>query len=318
MTVSRVLNDYPGIKDSTRQRVLEVIDELNYRPNSAARALATHRSRRIGVMIEGAMEFGPASTLGGIELAARENGYTTTSVALRDEEDMTPQDAVALLIDQGIDALCVVAPRSSSMTSLRKISISVPVLVIKAERDPSFLTLSVDQQLGTHLVVDHLVALGHRDILHVSGPLDWLDARGRERAFHARVASWGMREREVVVGDWSADFGYRFARELPVMPEYTAIFAANDEMALGVVHGLTELGISVPDQMSVVGFDDLPFARHFLPPLTTVRQDFHALGMKAMDVLHAAIEKREIPHRSKISAELVVRESTAPPRRGAA
>jgi len=314
MTVSRVLNDYPGIKESTRERVLKAMSELNFRPNNAARALASQRSRRIGVMIESAVEFGPGSTLRGIEVAARENGYTTTSIALRDDERMTPQDAVQLLLDQGIDALCVVAPRSSSVSALRKISISIPALVVKAEKDPNFLTVSVDQQLGTQLVVDHLVSLGHKDVLHVSGPLDWLDARGRERAFHSRTRSWGMRERPVVVGDWSADFGYEFAQGLDRLPEYTAIFAANDEMALGVIHGLADNGIRVPQQMSVVGFDDLPVARHFLPPLTTVRQDFHALGVKAIEVLHAALENREIPQRSKIPAELIVRASTAPPR----
>ena len=314
MTVSRVLNEYPGIKEATRERVLQAISELNFRPNNAARALASQRTRRIGVMIESAVEYGPGSTLRGIELAARENGYSTTSVALRDDERMTPQGAAELLLDQGIDALCVVAPRSSSVSALRKISISVPVLVVKAEKDPNFLTVSVDQQLGTQLVVDHLVSLGHKDVLHLSGPLDWLEARGRERAFHSRTKSWGMKERPVVVGDWTSDFGYEFARGLTRLPEYTAIFAANDEMAVGVIHGLVENGIRVPEQMSVVGFDDLPVSRHFLPPLTTVRQDFTALGMKAIEVLHAALENREIPQRSKIPAELVVRESTAPPR----
>lgn len=316
MTVSRVLNDYPGIKDATRRRVLEAIAEMDFRPNSAARALATHRSRRIGVMIDSAVEFGPTSTLRAIEVAAREAGYSTTSVALRDDEEMTPQDALAVLKEQGIDALCVVAPRSSSVSALRKLSIGVPVVVIKADRDPTFLTVSVDQQLGVQLAVDHLVALGHRDVLHVAGPLDWLDARGRERSFHARAESWGLRERPVVVGDWTADFGYDFARELDRLPDYTAIFAANDEMALGIIHGLSDVGIRVPDEISVVGFDDLPTSRHFLPPLTTVRQDFHALGLKAMEVLRAALEQRDIPQRSKIPTTLVVRASTAPPRTG--
>jgi DNA-binding LacI/PurR family transcriptional regulator len=123
-----------------------------------------------------------------------------------------------------------------------------------------------------------------------------------------------MRERPIVVGDWTSDFGYEFARGITRLPEYTAIFAANDEMALGVIHGLFENGIRVPQDISVVGFDDLPTSRHFLPPLTTVRQDFHALGLKAMEVLQAAIEGRQIPQRTKIPAELVVRASSAAPR----
>ncbi len=316
MTVSRVLNDSPKVLPDTRERVLAVISELNYRPNVAARALATQRTRRIGVLVDSVSEFGPTSTLRAIELAAREAGYTVTSVSIGDEAHLTPEESVAHLTDQGVEAICVVAPRSSSVSAIRKIDVGMPVLVVKGERDPAFLTVTVDQSAGTILAVDHLAALGHTDVLHLAGPLDWLDARSRERAFHARAASWGMRERPIVVGDWTADFGYDFARGLTTMPEYTAIFAANDEMALGVVHGLHENGIRVPQDVSVVGFDDLPMSRHFLPPLTTVRQDFHALGRAAVEVVQAAIEGRQIPQRTKLPAELVVRGSSAPPRAG--
>ena len=211
MTVSRVLNDYPNIRPETRARVLEVIEELNYRPNLAARALATQRFRRIGVMVESAAEFGPASTIRAVEVAARAAGYSVTSTALREPPMMSPQDAVDLLTDQGIDGLCVVAPRSASVAALRRIAIDVPVLVVKSDDDPTFLTVSADQRLGAHLAVDHLAELGHRDILHVAGPLDWLDARARERAFHDRIGARGLRRRPIVVGDWSADFGYDFA-----------------------------------------------------------------------------------------------------------
>ena len=313
MTVSRVLNGSPRVLPDTRQRVLEVVSELNYRPSGVARALATQRTRRIGVLMDSVAEHGPTSTLRAIEFAAREAGYTVTSVSIRDDS-RPPEEAVAHLTDQGVDALCVVAPRSSSVSAIKRIDVGLPVLVVKTERDDAFLTVSVDQRLGTHLAVDHLANLGHQDILHLAGPLDWLDARSRERAFHARAQSWGMRERPIVVGDWTADFGYEFAREITRLPEYTAVFAANDEMALGVIHGLTENGIRVPQDVSVVGFDDLPTSRHFLPPLTTVRQDFHALGLAAMDVLQAAIEGRQIPQRTKIPVELVVRKSSAPPR----
>ncbi|MBR22056.1 MAG: transcriptional regulator [Leifsonia sp.] len=316
MTVSRVINGHPSVREETRQRVLDVIGKLNYRPNSAARALTTNRTRRIGVVMESAVEFGPTSTLRAVELAARRADYSVTSIAISDDETLSSAEAVDTLIGQGVDALCIIAPRSSSVSAIRKISICIPVLVVKAERDATFLTVSVDQKLGTELMVDHLAGLGHRDVLHIAGPLDWLDARSRERSFHVRAASWGMRERPIVVGDWTGDFGYHFARGLRTTPEYTAIFAANDEMALGVIHGLRERGIRVPEDMSVVGFDDLPVTRHFSPPLTTIRQDFHALGLSAMDVLHAALDGREIPRRTRIPVELVVRESSAPPREG--
>ena len=313
MTVSRVLNNHPNIRSDTRQRVLQVIEELNYRPNSAARALATQRNRRIGVLVEASTAWGPSSTLRGIELAAGAEDYSDTSVSLRsDDQSMTA--AVDQLMGQGIDALCIIAPRSSSLSALRQLSVGLPVLAIKADGDPTFLTTSVDQHLGASLVLDHLAELGHRDILHLSGPLDWLDARARERAFHARSREWRLRERPIVVGDWSADFAYDYASALKRRPDYTAIFAANDEMALGLIHGFADRGISVPGEISIVGFDDQPLAAHFLPPLTTVRQDFHQLGAKAVSALISAVEGREVPKRSKLPVELKVRSSTAPPR----
>ncbi len=160
--------------------------------------------------------------------------------------------------------------------------------------------------------------LGHRDILHLAGPLDWLDARARERAFASRVKQWGAKERPIVVGDWSADFSYDFVMSMKRLPDYTAIFAANDSLALGLLHGFHDRGVSVPNEISVVGFDDMPGAAHFIPPLTTVRQDFRALAIKSVEVLQAAAEGTAIPQRSKISMDLIVRSSTSVPREASA
>lgn len=314
MTVSRVLNNYPSIKEDTRRRVLEVIEELNYRPNNAARTLASQRTRRIGVIVASAAEYSPGSTLRAVEAAARQIGYSVTSVDLKSDIDTGPQDAVDHLTTQGVDALCVVAPRSSSIAALRKISIGVPVLVIRDSSDPNFLTVSLDQRLGAELAVDHLGELGHRDVLHLAGPLDWLDARTRERAFYARARAWGMRERPIVVGDWTADFAYDYVKSMKRLLDYTAIFAANDEMALGLLHGFYDRGIEVPKEISIVGFNNIPLAAHFIPPLTTIHQDFTTVGNKAVEALRAAAEGLEIPRSTKISVELVVRDSTAPPR----
>lgn len=315
MTVSRVINDSPSIRPETRQKVLDAIEKLNFRPNSAARALATQKSRRFGVVMEGSFQYGPSSMLRGVEVAARASGYFVTSVGLQDHRGMSPQEALTQLTGDGVDAICVIAPRSSSVAALRLINPGVPVLVVKADEDQNFLTAALDQKQGARLAVDHLAELGHRDVLHLAGPLDWLDARARERAYHARRREWGMRDRPIVVGDWSADFAYDFARNLTRRPDYTAIFASNDEMALGLIHGFHERGIDVPGELSIVGFDDVPLASHFLPPLTTVRQDFRGLATKVVEVLKAAAEGGEIPQRTTLSVELRVRSSTAPPRK---
>lgn len=315
-TVSRVLNDHPSIRPATRERVLKVIEEVGYRPNSAARALATSKSNRIGVLVDSAVEYGPNSTLRGIETAARAAGYAVTSATVGDgtsagSDPLGPSIALEHLMSQGIDALCVIAPRSSSLDRLRAETPHIPALVIKAAGDDTFLTASVDQELGAALAVRHLIDLGHRRIAHVAGPLDWLDAHGRHRAWREEVRAAGLVELEAVVGDWTADCAYALAREPGALPECTAIFAANDQMALGLIHGFAERGIRVPHDVSIVGFDDLPEAKHFQPPLTTVRQDFRALGERSVEVLRSALEGRELDRRSIIAPLLIVRESTA-------
>jgi DNA-binding LacI/PurR family transcriptional regulator len=313
-TVSRVLNGHPNIRRETRDRVLEVIEAVDYRPNRAAKALATRKYSRIGVLVDSAVQYGPNSTLRAIEAAARETGYTVSSITVAEDRAVSAKVAVDHLMDQGVDALCVVAPRSSSVDLLRELSPGIPTLVVKATPDKTFLTASVDQQLGASLAVQHLIGLGHREILHLAGPLDWLDAKGRERGWRAEMQAAGLRERPIVVGDWTSDAGYELGRSFDAVPDFTAVFAGNDQMALGLVHGLSERGIRVPEDVSVIGFDDLPDARHFLPPLTTVRQDFHALGGRSVEALLAVLEGRDMPRRSLIAPELVVRQSSARPR----
>lgn len=314
-TVSRVLNDHPSIRPETRERVLRVMAEHNYRPNSAARALATNKTQRIGVLLDSAVEYGPNSTLRAIEQAARTMGYTVSSVTVGDRaEPLESSDAAEHLMSQGVDALCVIAPRSSSLDPLRETSLGVPTLVVKAAPDEVFHTVSVDQELGARLAVGHLVELGHRDIAHVSGPLDWLDAQGRHRGWLAELESHGLEPPELVVGDWTADFAYEIARSPGGLPECSAVFVGNDQMALGLIHGLADRGVSVPGDVSIVGFDDLPEAKHFLPPLTTVRQDFAELGARSVAALLAALHGDLPTQRSIIAPELVVRSSSAPAR----
>ncbi|WP_396655664.1 LacI family DNA-binding transcriptional regulator [Microbacterium sp.] len=311
-TVSRVLNDHPNIRESTRQRVIEAMAQVRYTPNSIARALATSRTKRIGVIVDSPEKYGPGSTMRGIEEAARAAGYAVTASTVGDDAGLAVDAAVAHLRIQGVEALCVIAPRYSTLDELRHTTDDVPVLLVKSEPEEDALTVAVDQYAGAVLAVDHLISLGHRDILHVAGPLDWVDARQRSRACADRIAMEGFEVHAPIIGDWSSDFGYRVGRHAPEVDHVTAIFAANDQMALGLLHGLHERGLRVPDDISVIGFDDLPDARHFLPPLSTVRQDFHALGALAMTSLIAAVEGDPEVASRMIEPRLVVRRSTAP------
>nr|BFF10154.1 hypothetical protein GCM10025699_14570 [Microbacterium flavescens] len=195
---------------------------------------------------------------------------------------------------------------------LRQQSTGLPTLVIKAEPDPEMHTAAVDQRAGAMTAVMHLIELGHRSVAHLSGPLDWFDARAREQGWRDALADAGLPIAPPVVGDWTSDYGYSFGKTYD-FADATAVFAANDQMALGLIHGLSERGLRVPEDISVVGFDDLPDARHFLPPLTTVRQDFAALGALALQIIIAAIEGEEVTEHDIIEPRLIVRGSSAAP-----
>ena len=312
-TVSRVLNNHPSIRESTRERVLAAIEEVHYLPNQMARALATSLSRRIGVLVDSPVEYGPNSTLRGIEEAARSVGYSVDAVSVSDRSGDGATDVEHLLI-QGVEGLCVVAAKMSSYRSVQSVIDELPVVLLSADPIPGRLTACVDQRAGARQAVEHLIGLGHRRIAHLAGPTDWLDARARDREWRRMLAAAGLPVSEPVVGDWSADFGYWFGSESQEVLDATAVFAANDQMALGLLHGLHARGLAVPGDVSVVGFDDIPESRHFLPPLTTVRQDFHALGSLAVTLLIATLRGDVPPENDAIAPSLVVRESTAPPR----
>ncbi len=313
MTVSRVLNDHPNIKPATRAKVLAAIEQVHFTPSSHARALATDRAMRIGVLVDSPVEFGPNSTLRALEAAARSQGYSVSAYSMAENPEEDIDSGLTHLTTQGIDALCVIAPRTSSLEWLHAQVTDLPRLAITAEPEPDISTAAVDQRAGALAAVDHLLSLGHRRIAHVAGPLDWVDARARERAWRDRVETLGSEPIPVVEGDWTSDFGYWAAVHHDRIAHATAIFAANDQMALGLIHGLHTRGITVPDQVSIVGFDDLPDAAHFLPPLTTVRQDFQALGELGLSLLLEAIGEPGGVRNATIEPTLVVRESTVPP-----
>jgi DNA-binding LacI/PurR family transcriptional regulator len=312
MTVSRVLNNHPNIRESTRDRVLLAIEEMHYTPSSIARALATKRAMRIGVIIDSPVQYGPSSTLHAIEHAARAAGYAISSFSLSDDEDSQIDTGVLELVTQGVEALCVIAPRVSSLHVLRQQITGLPILVVKAEPEAAMHTVAVDQHAGGVLAVRHLIDLGHRSIAHLAGPLDWFDALGRLQGWRETLEAAGLPVAPPLIGDWTSDCGHEFGRTHD-FGDATAIFAANDQMALGLVHGLSERGVRVPEDVSIVGFDDLPDARHFLPPLTTVRQDFAALGSLALQQLLLATEGEEVVAHDRIQPLLVERASSSAP-----
>jgi len=316
-TVSRVINDSPNIRAGTRERVLQAIDDLGYRPNGLARALAHGRSRRIGLLMESSSHYGPMNMLRGVELAARRAGYaaTTFSVTSPDEFDQ----GIDFLRDQRVDALAVITPRQESLESLSRVHLPRATVLVGSlqpdadQPEPGDLPrVGVDQALGARLAVEHLIALGHRTIAHLAGPADWFDAQVRREQWRATLEASGLEAPPVVEGDWRPQSGYDATAEILAIPGVTAVFAANDQMALGLIHGLSDRGLSIPRDLSVVGFDDIPESAHFRPPLTTVHQDFQAVGEAAVAVLLAGLGEDVPPPDARIVPDLVVRGSTAP------
>jgi DNA-binding LacI/PurR family transcriptional regulator len=308
-TVSRVLNDHPSVRPGTRQKVLDAMSALSYRPNLAARALVTSRSRIIGILSTAGAEWGPASSIAGVEAAARSRGYSV-NIANADGADQGSIDAaVEHLLALSVEGLVIVAPQPQVLATLAKHSFSVPFVTLQTLGTVDDADAALDQHLGARLATAHLAELGHIRIGHLAGPSDWIDATSRLAGFRAELAARGLPAGAVAAGDWSADSGYAAAASL-LEQRVTAVFASNDQMALGLLHAAQDAGLAVPAQLSVVGFDDNPESRHYLPPLTTVRQDFAEAGRRALALLLDGGEGAP-----SVVPALVVRASTAPPPR---
>lgn len=312
-TVSRVLNDSPNARDSTRQRVRAAIDELGYRPNQAARTLVTARSRTIGVLAQQSHHYGPATTIQSIEHAAKEAGYRLSITNVSSNDQHAIKSGLDYLLSQSVEAIVFLAPQGRALDAMRALPVSVPHLALHATNVDGRRSMSVDQQAGARLATRHLIDLGHTEIMHISGPQDWLEAEARMQGFLDEIGEAGLRTRAPILGDWSAHFGYYAGLELLRVRDFTAVFASNDQMALGLMHACREMGLSIPGDISIVGFDDIPEAAHFYPPLTTVRQNFDEIGRRAISMLLAGLRNDVSADDGIVHPELIVRESTGRP-----
>lgn len=287
-TVSRVINGHPSLRPDTRARVLAAIEQLGYRPNQSARTLATRTSRTLGVVSSNDPNYGPSSTLAGFVTACGESGYAA-QVANVGEVGGLP-GAVDTLLGQGVDGVVVVAARVDELAALHDLALTKPLVVVTSQSGAPFSTVSVDQSVGAALATQHLIDHGHHHVLHLAGPLTFPDANMRRTGWETTLRAAGMPVRAPRHGDWSAQSGYAIGLDLADDPDVTAIFSGNDQMALGLVHALTSRGVRVPTDVSVVGFDDLPESAHFLPPLTTVRQDFGDVGREIVRVMLSLLD----------------------------
>jgi DNA-binding LacI/PurR family transcriptional regulator len=314
-TVSRVINDGPRVSVATRDRVRAVIAELGYQRNDAARTLVTNRSNTIGVIADASPRYGPVSTLAAVESAAREAGYTAVVATMSNPAPETVIDAFRGFTERGVEGIVVIAPRVPLAQATREVPVSIPVVVL-APGEASHDGLTVffeDQELGARLATRHLIHLGHREVAHLAGSQDWLDGQVRLRGWQAELNAARLPALAVRYGDWSGDSAYRIGRRMIAEGLPSSIFIASDLMALGFMRALYEHDISVPGDISIVGFDDNEFAPQVFPPLTTVRQSFATVGSRCVEILLGLIAGSPVDT-SPATPQLIVRESTAAPR----
>jgi DNA-binding LacI/PurR family transcriptional regulator len=316
ITVSRVINNRAGVRAETRERVLSAMTQLDYRPNHAARALVTGRSRTIGVICYNTALYGPAAALLGLEQAAREAGYFVTILGIKTLDAGSVEEAVGLLRQQAVSGLIIISPQAVMSDAFDRLPLDLPTIAVWGHRRSRIPVVAAGDEAGAATATRHLLELGHRNVWHVAGPAGRVGAEDRLKGWRAALRAAGISAPAVLRGDWSAESGYAAGQVLAADPAVTSVFVANDQMALGVLRAFNEAGRAVPRSVSVVGFDDIPEAAYYTPPLTTIRQDFNALGRKSVALLLRAIGEGNGNDAAHVTlpVELVVRESTAPPR----
>ncbi len=310
-TVSRVVHEHPNVRSTTRSRVLAAIDILGYRPNSAARALVTGSSHTLGILaLDTPSSTGLVSQYA-IEQAARDAGYYVSIATIGKIDPSSFLNASKWLLSQSIDGLLVIAPTYSANEIMSNIANELPLVVVEGDPDTGFTTVSVDQASGANEATEHLLSLGHSTVFHITGPSDWRQTDERISGWRQALESRGAEINIPMSGDWGSKSGYEIGRTLAKIPELTAIFAASDRMALGAMHALIERGRRVPEDVAVVGFDDIPEASYFNPSLTTVRQDFREVGARALCILLGQINSgAKTVVNEIVDCTLIVRESS--------
>jgi len=321
-TVSRVINDRPDVSPETRKRVKEVIDQLGYQPSALARSLIRQRSYTLGVVTAGLKYIGPSRTLSGITSAAEGAGYSLLLKELPsfDAKNLTP--IFQTLLSRHVDGIIwAVSEVGENLNWVNKTSLdlNIPMVYLTMKSREKICVVSIDNYLGGQLAMTHLIEQGYQHIGHISGPLDWWEARERKAAWRdgLKEANLEVKDEYCVEGNWSSASGSRAIVKLyRQYPEMDAVFVANDQMALSVMQYACRNRVQVPHKLGVVGFDDIPESEFFWPPLTTVQQDQYNVGEMAVEEIIKIIEsgwEDHEPVRPKsilLAPTLVVRQSS--------
>jgi DNA-binding LacI/PurR family transcriptional regulator len=312
-TVSRVINNADYIKEDTRAKVQSAMLELGYVPNAAARALVTSKSKIVGILVSDIVYHGPAGMMHAMEKEARRGGFFAISASVDPLDGKSIAQGIEHLRRLGIEGLVVITPQSDSVQAVERLVTDIPVVFIDSPNNSKELSAELDNFSGAKRATEHLIGLGHKEIVHVSGPAGWFDSAPRVAGYEAAMKSAKLQPK-VIQGDWTVPTGYEIGQNLDLdSSKVTAIFAANDHLALGLMRALRQRGYAIPERVSIIGFDDVPEAAYYEPPLTTMRPDFAELGRVAMEMMLGHINREETLRADTLVPELIIRESTAIP-----
>lgn len=316
-TVSRVANNIGNVAERTRRRVELAMEELGYRPNIAARALRSGEFRSIAVVAFGLETLGNIRTVSAIADEAARRSYAVELISIQHAPDEPGTAdfswAMRRLGQDAVDGIILILETSKSATAALELPSGVPAVIVDAGAAFDHPSVDANQEQGARLAVDHLLSLGHPTVWHIAGPPESNAAAARARAWRSLLEDADRLIPDPVIGDWTPDSGYAAGLELVARGGVSAVFAANDQMALGALRAFHERGVAVPAAVSVVGFDDMAESAQFWPPLTTVRQHFEIAGATAVTLLVDQIERREVPAgRRLIDTEFILRASTGP------
>jgi DNA-binding LacI/PurR family transcriptional regulator len=313
-TVSRVSNGRSNVDDRTRERVITAMWALGYRPNGAARSLKRGRFHSIGVIVTTLETFGNVHTVDAIAKEAARADYSVTLMPISDPSLTRVSGAYRRLSEQAVDGAVIILEAHLLERAEFALPPGIPVVVIDSDAGTGYTVVDTDQAQGARQATEHLLGLGHRQVWHIAGPESSFSAAHRVESWQRTLATAGLSAPDVLRGDWTTESGYRHGLVLGQRADVTAIFAANDQMALGVMRALHELGRDIPGDLSIVGFDDMEEARSFWPPLTTIRQDLGAVGRLSIQKLLGKVSGADTRNsKTLVPTELIVRASTARP-----
>ena len=323
-TVSRVINNRPDVASDTRKRIQKIVEELDYRPNAIARSLSTQRSYNFGLVTSGLEFIGPSVTLSGIANESEQLGYGLFLKEFPRFHSGSVRYLLDWLLEKQVDGIIWAVPEigeNRDWVDELINDIRVPVIFLTSAKRDDVSTVTIDNYTGAKLATQHLLDCGRLNIGHISGPMDWWESQERYKGWRDTLINSGIdpEDRMIAEGNWSTKSGKKGFEQLKsTFPEMDAIFIANDQMSLGVLHTAYAEGIKVPNELSIVGFDGIPESEYYSPSLTTVAQNLEQLGRVAVEQLARMVEESNSegelgePIYLTMKPELIVRRSSFP------